>query len=363
MVAVMKKLIRVRDVILTVNREYIRSAAQSDDYRTEPSFKLQGSYRNMNRIAERVLPIMNDAELESLIYSNYENDAQTLTSDTEANLLKFKELAGQITDAELKRWNDIKRTFQKNVKMRGIDTSDNVGRVIAQLGLFGDGLDSIRDAVAEGVDRIAKGEKTENGEHLEEHVTRLSQQLQEIKAGMESVGDSLTGGISRLADLAAERAPQPAEITAPTTPAPAFDADAIRQLAAEIRAMAPPEPEPQPEPKPDPGPSAPEIEVVEKGPKESSVETTPAGRPTKITVVNKIPPTMLNVLQEQFRLMEGWMAPLLQAANSQTAEFQELKNRLEACLADYSQLVNRVEATRKPAKKKARSPRKKKKPE
>src|SRR5690606_23980583 len=47
MVAVMKKLMRVRDVVLTVNREYIRSAAQSDDYRTEPAFKLQGSYRNM----------------------------------------------------------------------------------------------------------------------------------------------------------------------------------------------------------------------------------------------------------------------------------------------------------------------------
>ena len=63
MVAVMKKLMRVRDVVLRVNREYIRSAAQADDYRTEPPFKLQGSYRNMNRIAEKVLPMMNDDEL------------------------------------------------------------------------------------------------------------------------------------------------------------------------------------------------------------------------------------------------------------------------------------------------------------
>ncbi|GIT29735.1 MAG: hypothetical protein Ct9H300mP1_17810 [Planctomycetaceae bacterium] len=61
-VVVMKKLMRVRDVILAVNREYIRSAAMSDDYRTEPAFKLQGSYRNMNRIAEKVVPIMNDDE-------------------------------------------------------------------------------------------------------------------------------------------------------------------------------------------------------------------------------------------------------------------------------------------------------------
>jgi hypothetical protein len=39
---VMKKLLRVRDVVLRVNEEYIRSAAQSDAYRTEPAFKLAG---------------------------------------------------------------------------------------------------------------------------------------------------------------------------------------------------------------------------------------------------------------------------------------------------------------------------------
>ena len=39
---VMKKLLRVREVVLRVNEEYIRSAAQADAYRTEPPFKLQG---------------------------------------------------------------------------------------------------------------------------------------------------------------------------------------------------------------------------------------------------------------------------------------------------------------------------------
>ena len=61
MFEVMRKLLRVRDVVLRVNRAYIRSAAQADAYRTEPPFKLQGSYRNMNRIAERVAGVMNDA--------------------------------------------------------------------------------------------------------------------------------------------------------------------------------------------------------------------------------------------------------------------------------------------------------------
>ena len=74
LVTTMKKLMRVRDVVLAVNKQYIASAAQSDDYRTEPPFLLQGSYRNMNRIAEKVVPIMNDEELESLIDDETELD-------------------------------------------------------------------------------------------------------------------------------------------------------------------------------------------------------------------------------------------------------------------------------------------------
>ena len=97
MYEVMRKLLRVRDVVLRVNRAYIRSAAQADAYRTEPPFKLQGSYRNMNRMAEKVASVMNEQELQSLIVASYEQDAQTLTTDNEANVLKFKELMGILT--------------------------------------------------------------------------------------------------------------------------------------------------------------------------------------------------------------------------------------------------------------------------
>ncbi len=91
-VSVMKKLLIARDVILKVNREYIDSAAQADEFRTEPAFKLQGSYRDMNKIAEQIAPIMNDEELDTLIDSHYQNQAQTLTSGAQSNLLKLKEL-------------------------------------------------------------------------------------------------------------------------------------------------------------------------------------------------------------------------------------------------------------------------------
>lgn len=52
-VAVIKRLITLRDVVLKVNQQYIASAAQSDKYRTEPAFRLQGSYRNMNKLSEK----------------------------------------------------------------------------------------------------------------------------------------------------------------------------------------------------------------------------------------------------------------------------------------------------------------------
>lgn len=154
MVTVMKKLLRVRDVILTVNREYIRSAAMADAYRTEPPFKLQGSYRNMNRIAEKVVPIMNDAELETLILSNYQNDSQTLTSDNEANMLKFKELLGKLTDEESQRWEEIKAAFARNNRLLSVGADDRLGQAVVELSAFSEGLASIRSALTDGIEQL-----------------------------------------------------------------------------------------------------------------------------------------------------------------------------------------------------------------
>ena len=146
-VSVLKKLLRIRDVILKVNQEYIRSAAISDDYRIEPSFKLQGSYRNMNKLAEKVVPIMNEEELETLILSHYEGEVQTLTSDAEANFLKLKELIGRLSEAEKERWSAIKKTFIKNNSLRGIGANNSMGQVIAEMGRFNEGIENIHDVL------------------------------------------------------------------------------------------------------------------------------------------------------------------------------------------------------------------------
>ncbi|MEM9325890.1 MAG: DNA repair ATPase [Bacteroidota bacterium] len=118
-VAVLKHMMAVRDVILLVNSLYIQSAAMSDEYREEPPFKLQGSYRDMNKIAEKLLPMMNDEEVQTIIHSHYENESQTLTSNAEANLLKFKQMTAAMGAEEGRRWELILEQFAKIQKQKG----------------------------------------------------------------------------------------------------------------------------------------------------------------------------------------------------------------------------------------------------
>ncbi|MBL9145214.1 MAG: DNA repair ATPase [Verrucomicrobiaceae bacterium] len=147
-VAVMERLLRIREVILRVNQEYIRSAAQEDAYRTEPPFKLQGSYRNMNRIAEKVLPLMTEAEVQSLIEDHYRGESQTLSQAAEANLLKWREINNLLDEAGAKRWEEIKRTFGRNLLTGGGGDNDPISRITGQMNAFNAGLEKISDAVS-----------------------------------------------------------------------------------------------------------------------------------------------------------------------------------------------------------------------
>ncbi len=149
MLNVLKKLVTLRDVVLKVNQLYIESAGQADEFRTEPAFKMQGSYRNMNRLAEKVESVMDDEQLMDLVLDHYKGESQTLTTGAEANFLKFKQLIGVMTEEEEARWEDIKKTFGRNQFLQGGDQGDPVGRVVSQLSLFTGGLDSIQGTLKE----------------------------------------------------------------------------------------------------------------------------------------------------------------------------------------------------------------------
>ena len=148
----------------------------------------------MNRIAERVASVMNDQELQTLIVSSYEQDAQTLTTDNEANVLKFKEIMGILTPEEKERWDAIKYAFVESVRMSGLDSEDQAGQLMRQLASMRDGLESIRQVMSKAIAVQNDGAEermdarmdalrhslTSSAEQLSDTLKHTSQQLEKI---------------------------------------------------------------------------------------------------------------------------------------------------------------------------------------
>ncbi|UAM96917.1 DNA repair ATPase [Polaribacter litorisediminis] len=151
--SVLEKVIIIRDRVMEVNAAYIKSAAMDNQNRTEPNFKLQGSYRDMNKLVAKVVPIMNNKELEILLLSHYENESQTLTSAAESNLLKYKELGGLLTTDEKQRWETIKTTFVKNNKLKGFGNTNEMAQVLAQMMQFSEHLEGIQEVLKKGLEK------------------------------------------------------------------------------------------------------------------------------------------------------------------------------------------------------------------
>jgi len=144
-IAVFQRLLVVQNVLLMVNQAYIASASQDDDYRTEPPFQLQGSYRNMARLAERVVAAMNDEELQALIDDHYVGESQTLTKGAEQNLLKLAEMRGRMSEEAASRWVTMKREFMRRNMMGGAE--DPISRVAAPLSSLVQKLDDMHEAL------------------------------------------------------------------------------------------------------------------------------------------------------------------------------------------------------------------------
>ncbi|MGF1725409.1 DNA repair ATPase [Photobacterium nomapromontoriensis] len=130
-VATLQKMLVIQQTVLRVNQQYIASAATADAYRVEPPFKLQGSYRNMNKLAEKVSSVMTDNELQTLVQDHYQGEAQTLTSGTEENLLKLAELRGNLSPEQQARWQQIKEGYYR--KQQSGDDGDRAGQIVQQM--------------------------------------------------------------------------------------------------------------------------------------------------------------------------------------------------------------------------------------
>ena len=133
---------QIRKIVLEVNKQYILSAGQAEAFRTEPPFKLQGSYRDMNKLCEKLSPLMNNSELDQILLSHYENESQTLTQGAEFNFLRLKQMLGKIDAEEQARLNEIIKAFRKQQEAKGYG-SNQVAPIVERLEQMGLGLQDL----------------------------------------------------------------------------------------------------------------------------------------------------------------------------------------------------------------------------
>ncbi len=162
-IEVLKRMISVRDVLARVNRAYVDSAAQDDAFRTEPPFKLQGSYRNMVKLTAQLSALMTTSELDALIRDHYRGEAQTLGARAEENLLKLASLIGQPSADETKRWTNLCENFRALKKQGGKNTdgSTKIANLLADIALQIEKQSSASDAqqsAARGLSDVANKE-------------------------------------------------------------------------------------------------------------------------------------------------------------------------------------------------------------
>lgn len=175
--SVLNKLFMVQELILKVNQQYIASAAQADRYRVEPPFKLQGSYRNMNKMAEKVSAVMNQEEMMQLIEDHYLGESQLLTNGTEENLLKLAELRGNMTEQQTQRWAQIKEDF-KRTKALGGDDSDSGTKIANQMIDLVEGLDELKSSIQSSSDKAHKHNQESHKAQLEHSAEQTAKQTQ-----------------------------------------------------------------------------------------------------------------------------------------------------------------------------------------
>jgi ATPase family associated with various cellular activities (AAA) len=185
-VRVLKKLIHVQQTLLKVNATYISSAATDERFRSEPGFKLQGSYRNMNKLAEKIVAVMNDDELERLVDDHYRSESQTLTTGAEHNLLKLAELRGRMSAEQRARWDEIKKGFART-QIGGDASADPATRVTSTIAALAQRMDAIGfaiDAASKATLAARPDDSAQKAAAQAAHV--VAEELKALRASMES---------------------------------------------------------------------------------------------------------------------------------------------------------------------------------
>ena len=140
-------------------------------------------------MAEKVVPVMTEEEVEQLIVDHYRGEAQTLTIGAEENLLKLGELRDTQTDEQSVRWKQIKADFFRHQSLG--DNDNPIAAVASQISLLQKGLNQIGEALLQpqstGLDALNETlaslklqvnvEKPDNSE-LEQTLSLFSQNME-----------------------------------------------------------------------------------------------------------------------------------------------------------------------------------------
>lgn len=254
-VSVLERLLKVRDVVYRVNQQYIASAAQADEYRTEPAFKLQGSYRNMNKMAEKISPAMNMDELHQLVSDHYLGESQLLTTGAEENLLKLGEIRGVLTPEQAERWQQIKDEFRRHKRMGGAD-SDVGTRVVSQLSDISEVLrtlgqdtsatkddGAINEKVIEAINSVAMALASREDVKVAPRAAKSSEKDYDalsmvLEKHLDSLAAAIIQAVERPVRISYEGG-APALPSAPAPVAPAAPAPARRRKASSSDVAAP----------------------------------------------------------------------------------------------------------------------------
>ena len=86
--------------------------------------------------------------------------------------------------------------------MKGLDADDQFGQVVLQMSNFSDGLDAIRKAVVEGVDRMGE---TPDGEvatspvpTINPQLDQLIEQISGVQQGLDNIGSAVSAGVDEI---------------------------------------------------------------------------------------------------------------------------------------------------------------------
>ena len=181
-----------------------------------------------------------------------------------------------------------------------MDAGSEVAQVLVQLGSLNDGLHSIRRALDDGIGQLTTS--ADEPPEAQALVARVVEELQSLNNGMNSIGTVLSGGIDQMA-----RAPSESS---------QLSSEALQALVKQLQ---------------------------------TSRTSDPMSSDTRRIIVQyRLPKEVVRVLNEQFKLMQGWMIPVLNASNLQSSDIQQLQRSLDATLNSYATLVEHLEEPPRP---------------